>query len=90
MGDFNERPWSIALDPIYAPSYERGEGEFVEVDGFDEGRQCRCGSRTLKRKIDYIFLSEDHWGEIWGKVTRTTTESDHRMLHGGGVLMGDG
>lgn len=99
MGDFNAEPSSVALDPIYAPRYDGGEGGFIEVDSFDgDGGACRtCGSRTtrnrfflgFRRKIDYIFLSESHWESLNGKVTDTTTKSDHRLLRGSGVLVTD-
>ncbi|HEV2756944.1 MAG TPA: endonuclease/exonuclease/phosphatase family protein [Actinomycetota bacterium] len=99
MGDFNAKPASVALDPIYAPRYDRGEGGFLEVDSFDDdGGPCRtCGARTTRnrfflgkrKKIDYIFLSENRWESLRAKVTDTTTKSDHRILRGSGVLIPD-
>lgn len=92
MGDFNAEPQAPALDPIYAPVYGgNSTGRFLEVDSFDDdGNPCRrstCGSLTTDhKKIDYIFLSEAHWTSLGARVTDATTESDHWILRGSGVL----
>jgi endonuclease/exonuclease/phosphatase family metal-dependent hydrolase len=71
-GDFNTRIERVR--ELYLPS-----GSFSEVDDVSRAPSFK------NRKIDYIFLSYPHFGEISGKVTRSQF-SDHRPLLGEAVI----
>jgi endonuclease/exonuclease/phosphatase family metal-dependent hydrolase len=80
MGDFNARPTSAALDPLYSRQHgSGGHGAFGEV-GQGTGT-CRCGQRTHDSgaKYDYIFVTDRDFGVVDAVVAKSRF-SDHRAL----------
>jgi endonuclease/exonuclease/phosphatase family metal-dependent hydrolase len=71
-GDFNKEPGR--LDPFNDP---RRGGQFVDAAG---GKITGNG-----KKIDYIFLSRDHFSDVTGGV-KGAKYSDHRALYGSANL----
>jgi hypothetical protein len=93
-GDFNTEPPDPALDQMYSADVVGGtQGRFYEADMC--GIQCgqppfRGGDPTREdRKIDYIFMDDQHFGIQPNGFTEDTAGqcggldcSDHRMLWG--------
>jgi endonuclease/exonuclease/phosphatase family metal-dependent hydrolase len=100
MGDFNARPRDQAMNWIYTREHGQdwdgdwAHGRYREVDrGEGSNPPCRCGEYTWPypdptKKIDYIFLSNPQWHDVWGDVTNpgSLSDSDHRLMKGDALL----
>ncbi|WP_432129232.1 endonuclease/exonuclease/phosphatase family protein [Streptomyces sp. bgisy082] len=90
-GDFNAHPGEPEMGEFYG--FQGGTGRYGEVDETDEDRfptgcaglnYCRSGESTHDNgKLDYIFVSADHFKTVQGDAMgRTANMSDHHLLRG--------
>ncbi|MFF7780018.1 endonuclease/exonuclease/phosphatase family protein [Streptomyces tanashiensis] len=89
-GDFNASPTSEEMSQFYG--FQGGTGVFGEVDETDQdyfpssctGLYCRSGETThANGKLDYIFVSADHFKTVQGDAMgKTENMSDHNLLRG--------
>ncbi|QGZ50292.1 MULTISPECIES: endonuclease/exonuclease/phosphatase family protein [Streptomyces] len=89
-GDFNAAPVSPETSEFYG--FQGGTGRYGEVDEADQdhftsgctGTYCRSGETTHPNgKLDYIFVSADHFRSVQGDAMgKTANMSDHNLLRG--------
>jgi endonuclease/exonuclease/phosphatase family metal-dependent hydrolase len=82
-GDFNAMPDNPGMARFYSPA-AGGTGRFTEVDETRYGDPARSGAPTfdtVPRKIDYIFVSQAHFGGA-ASQSYATSMSDHRLYTG--------
>ncbi|MFF8607763.1 endonuclease/exonuclease/phosphatase family protein [Streptomyces sp. NPDC015346] len=89
-GDFNAAPVSPETSEFYG--FQGGTGRYGEVDETDRdyftpgctGTYCRSGETTHPNgKLDYIFVSADHFKLVQGDAMgKTPNMSDHNLLRG--------
>jgi endonuclease/exonuclease/phosphatase family metal-dependent hydrolase len=96
-GDFNAKPESADMDPLYAIG--GGKGRYLEMDQEDPKwwsasctGACRSGEFTFPaskpdRKIDFIFFSAKHFTSLTGDVLTAASGSatDHLTVRGAAV-----
>jgi endonuclease/exonuclease/phosphatase family metal-dependent hydrolase len=87
-GDFNDTPeeMSVLEDEDTSGGLTTFRQQFVDVD--DQARPTHDDSFFRRgKKLDYIFLSRDHFSDISGFPTDSKV-SDHKLLRGMATLRG--
>jgi endonuclease/exonuclease/phosphatase family metal-dependent hydrolase len=82
-GDFNAMPQNPGMAGFYSRG-AGGTGKFTELDETHHGKSARSGAATFRggnRKIDYIFVSRQHFGSPKAD-SNATAMSDHCVLSG--------